>query len=212
MSRFLSNFQNSSTSPIPTCSTFVKTLANNRHFCRMCHFQQNCHSQREPFATSRGVARIFSEVRTILQIALHPTRNSPNPPPPITTTTTTTNKSFLDKKFVYVVSLTVFFCLWITLSGVWLMHLTYLSHNKATCFSGFVTLFCYWLRFVVFKQMQHVNPHWKGANLVKSQWILKPKFKVIPMPCKFQKFAMFCSVNNLSNLSGYFFAFDHTIL
>ena len=145
------------------------------------------------------------------RFAPHP--QLPQPPPPITTTTTTTtNKSFLDKKFVYVVSLTVFFCLWITLSGVWLMHLTYLSHNKATCFSGFVTLFCYWLRFVVFKQMQHVNPHWKGANLVKSQWILKPKFKVIPMPCKFQKFAMFCSVNNLSNLSGYFFAFDHTIL
>ena len=35
---------------------------------------------------------------------------------------------------------------------------------------------------------------------------LRPKSKVNPMPCKF---AMFCSVNNLSNLPGYFFAFDH---
>ena len=197
MSRFLSNSQISSKSPIWTCSTFVKTSANIRHFCRMCHFHQNRHSRREPFTTSRGVARIFSEVRTILQIAMHPH------PPPI--------KTFLIKGLA-MLSLRVFFCLWITLSGVWvhwLMHLTHLSHNKTTYFSGFVTLFCYWVRFVVFKQMQRVHPNWKGAYLVKSLWILKPKSKVNPMPCKF---AMFCSVNNLSNLSGYFSAFDHTSL
>ena len=199
MSRFLSNSQISSKSPIWTCSTFVKTLANIHHFCRMCHFHQNRHSQREPFATSRGVARIFSEVRTILQIALHPL--------------TPTNKNILDKRLIWLCCKPKgLFCLWITLSGVWvhwLMHLTHLSHNKTTYFSGFVTLFCYWVRFVVFKQMQRVHPNWKGAYLVKSLWILKPKSKVNPMPCKF---AMFCSVNNLSNLSGYFSAFDHTSL
>ena len=134
---------------------------------------------------------------------LRGTHNSPNryapPSPPI-------------KRFGYVVSLRVFFCLWITLSGVWvhwLMHLTHLSHNKTAYFSGFVTLICYWVRFVVFKQTQRVHPNWKGAYLFKSLWILKPKSKVNPMPCKF---AMFCSVNNLSNLSGYFSSFDHTSL
>ena len=145
---------------------------------------------------------------------LRGTHNSPNrfaplpptpppPPPPI--------KTFLIKGLA-MLSLRVFFCLWITLSGVWvhwLMHLTHLSHNKTTYFSGFVTLICYWVRFVVFKQMQRVHPNWKGAYLVKSLWILKPKSKVNPTPCKF---AMFCNVNNLSNLSGYFSAFDHTSL
>ena len=77
------------------------------------------------------------------------------------------------------------------------MYLTHLSHKKATYFSGFVTLFCYWVRFVIFKQMQHVTPNWKGAYLVKYLWTLKPKSKVSPTPCKFE---MFCSVNNLSNL------------
>ena len=36
--------------------------------------------------------------------------------------------------------------------------------------------------------------------------ILNPKSQVNPMPCKF---AMFCSVNNLSSLSGYFSTFHH---
>ena len=45
----------------------------------------------------RGVARIFSEVRTILQITLHP---HTLPPP---------KKNFRDERFGYVVSLTVFF-------------------------------------------------------------------------------------------------------
>ena len=152
VSQFPSNSQISSKSPISTCSTFVKTLANIRHFCRMCHFHQNHHSEREPFATSRGVARIFSEVRTILQIALHPV--------------TPTNKNILDKRLIWLCCKPKgLFCLWITLSGVWvhwLMHLTHLSHRKATYFSRFVT-FCYWVRFVVFKQMQRVNPNWKGA-------------------------------------------------
>ena len=35
---------NSLKSPIWTCSTFVKNLANISHFCRMCHFHQNRHS------------------------------------------------------------------------------------------------------------------------------------------------------------------------
>ena len=30
------------------------------------------------------------------------------------------------------------------------MHVNHLSYNKATYFSGLVTLFCYWVRFVVF--------------------------------------------------------------
>ena len=78
------------------------------------------------------------------------------------------------------------------------MHINHLSFNKAT-------LFCYWVRFVVFKQMQCVNPNSKGADLVKSLKILKTKSKLNPTPCKF---AMFCSVNNLSNFS----AFYHTSL
>ena len=82
------------------------------------------------------------------------------------------------------------------------MHVNHLSHKKAT-------LFCYWVRFVVFKQMQRVNPNWKDADLVKSLRILKTKSKLNPMPCKF---AIFCSVNNLPNLSGYVSAFDHTSL
>ena len=81
------------------------------------------------------------------------------------------------------------------------MHVNHLSLDKVTYFSGFVTLFCYRVRFEVFKQMQRVNPIWKGADLVKS--------KVNPMPCKFAKV---CSVNNLTNLPGYFSAFDHTSL
>ena len=39
--------------------------------------------------------------------------------------------------------------------------------------------------------------------------MFNPKSKLNSMPCKFAKF---CSVNNLSNLSGYFPAFDHTSL
>ena len=46
----------------------------------------------------------------------------------------------------------------------------------------------------------------KVPILVKSLWILKPKSKVNPTPCRF---AMFCSVNNLSNLSG---TFPHLII
>ena len=49
---------------------------------------------------NRGVARIFSEVRTILQNTLHPP-----PPPP------RKKKTFLDLRFGYVVSVTVFFCI-----------------------------------------------------------------------------------------------------
>ena len=30
------------------------------------------------------------------------------------------------------------------------MHVNHISYNKATYFSGLVTLFCYWVRFIVF--------------------------------------------------------------
>ena len=53
----------------------------------------------------------------------------------------------------------------------------------------------------VYRLMQRVNPNWKGADLVRSLWILNPKSKVNPMP---SKLPMFCSVNNFSSLSGYF--------
>ena len=110
-------------------------------------------STSENLYSTRGVARIFSEVRTILQITLHP-----HPPPQ-----KKRKKTFLDLRFDCVVSLTVFFCiwndisnLWNILSGVWvhlLMHVNHLSYslcrggsvhrllscNKAPYFSGFVT-------------------------------------------------------------------------
>ena len=85
---------------------------------------------------------------------LRGTHNSPNrfaPLPPYPPPPRPPIKTFLIKG-LSMLSLRVFFCLWITLSGVWvhwLMYLTHLSHNKTTYFSGFVTLFCYWVRFVV---------------------------------------------------------------
>ena len=47
-----------------------------------------------------------------------------------------------------------------------------------------------------------------GVDPHLSLYILNQKSKVNPKPCKF---AMFCSVNNFSNLFGYqyFSAFDH---
>ena len=89
------------------------------------------------------------------------------------------------------------------------MHLTNLSHNKDTYFSGFVTLFCYWVRFVVFTRKNSFEIQIRKHRLIiKSLWILKPKPIVNPTTCKF---AVLSSVNNLSNLSGYF-SFDHTSL
>ena len=68
---------------------------------------------------------------------------------------TTENMSIFG--FIWPLSLRVFFfCIWITLSGVWvhwLMQVNHLSLDKAKSFSGFVTLFCYWVRFVIFTQI-----------------------------------------------------------
>ena len=57
-----------------------------------------------------------------------------------------------------------------------------------------------------FRRTEKIEKIEKVPILVKSLWILKPKSKVNPTPCKF---AMFCSVNNLSNLSG---TFPHLII
>ena len=90
----------------------------------------------------RGVARISSEVRGILFA-----------PPP--------KKTSLNWKFGNVVSLRIFSAYEITLATSeilvafgwidWCTSMIYRSYNKASAyFSGFVTLFCYWVRFVVF--------------------------------------------------------------
>ena len=113
--------------------------------------------------TCRGVARIFLEVRTILQIAL--------PPPPPTKPGKPRQKKYLHYRFGNIVNLRVFFGiwsnisnLWNTLSGVWvnwLMYVNHLSYNEATYFSGFsnfILLPGSFRRFYI-KQMQHMNVH-----------------------------------------------------
>ena len=80
---------------------------------------------------SRGVVRIFSEVRTILQIAVYCVNPTPNPRP-------SPKKTLI---WGLVASVRVFFCiwndisnLWNTFSGVWvhwLIDVNHLSCNKA---------------------------------------------------------------------------------
>ena len=78
----------------------------------------------------RGIARIFSEVRAILQ------NRFAHPPP----------KKILNYIFGYFVSLRVFFSAFEFICRVfwvhWPMHVNQLSLHKVTYFSGFVTLFC----------------------------------------------------------------------
>ena len=89
------------------------------------------------------------------------------------------------------------------------MHVNYLSHDKAISlfrtryFILFLGSFCRFLADVA-RASDFTRCPFAQVSLI---W--HPKSKVNPIPCKF---AIFCSVNNLSNLPGYFSAFDRTSL
>ena len=109
---------------------------------------------------TQGLDGIFSEVRTIFQIAFTPRLH---PPPP--------QKKILDWRFGYLVSLRVFSAYeWLCRVFESINWCTSIVYHKTRLyhFTGLVTLFCYWVRFVVFKQMQRMNSIWKGADLRKS--------------------------------------------
>ena len=94
----------------------------------------------------------------------HPTALTPPPPP---------KKKILDWRFGYLVSLRVFSAYeWLCRVFESINWCTSIVYHKIRLyhFTGLVTLFCYWVHFVVFKQMQRMNPIWKGADLRKSHW------------------------------------------